>query len=859
MSAGFDYAALQATLEDWPRVAPGEAALDGVLERLRQVLALALAGGVARLPPAGDTAPLLRHVLRRESLRSGTTARLRVPRSGGWPDFAAWRRHGILAQPLGSAHLLLEATPWKPDWLAPDDRPVFEDAFAERQARHDSRRPMDPFLQDASGYDAYFSPGQREAVRSAFLGVPGETLVVALPTGSGKSFVAQAPLLVRGPEAGLTLCIVPTTALALDQARIMAGLLRARQPSVQPSSLAWHAGLSAEERLAIKRAIRQGRQGVLYCSPEAATGALLPALFDAACAGLLTHLVVDEAHLLAQWGDDFRPAFQMLAGVRRGLLAACAGPKFRTILMSATLTPETVKTIDALFGPASTVQMLAAIHLRPEPQYWIHQEDDEPAKQRKVLEALRHAPRPFILYVTKRDDARRWLQILQGEGLTRITCFHGETRDEERRRIIDAWADNRLDGIVATSAFGVGIDKQDVRTVIHATVPETLDRFYQEVGRGGRDGRACSSLLLFSHRDRELAEALSAPTLISDELGFERWSALAASAKALDALGFVLEIDLDVVPPRLSQQSDYNAAWNMRTVIMMARAGLLELQFAPPSDLERLPDENDLEFKVRSEAYWKGYFRKVVVRLHYENYRSETVFNARMGLERSRAFQNAQASSALLGRLLLGRTEVSALLDDLYRSHAPRRSVVVSRACGGCPEHRRSSVPKLAYAEPLPFGIEDVVPPDLTALRARFPHLKLARPVILPLPAPWGENVAMAILDNLVASFGVREIAVPDQVRRHPVLARLHWRLADRVLLVQSVEEEAACPSAYPVARATLLVEPRVPPHLWLMERPVHFILAPADTPDAQHPERLLADTGGNVLSYEVFMQGLRA
>lgn len=230
-----------------------------------------------------------------------------------------------------------------------------------------------------------------------------------------------------------------------------------------------------------------------------------------------------------------------------------------------------------------------------------------------------------------------------------------------------------------------------------------------------------------------------------------------------------------------------------------------------------------------------------------------------MGLERSRAFQTAQASSTLLDRLLLGRTEVSALLDDLYRSHAPRRSVVVSRACGGCPEHRRSGALKLAYAEPLPFGIEDVVPPDLTALKGRFPHLRLAAPVILPLPPPWDENGAMAILDNLVASFGVREIAVPDQVRRHPVLARLHRRLADRVLLVQSLEEEAGCPSVYPVARATLLVKPSVPQHLWLMERPVHFMLAPADTPDPHHPERLLADTGGNVLSYEVLMQGIRA
>ena len=336
MNAVLDYAILQDILAGWPDAMLPHRAADGVFERLRQILSLALTAR-PQAPSVGDAAPLLRQVLRRESLKSGTPARIRVGRGDGWPEAEVWRRHRIIAQALGEAHFLLEATPWQPNWLALADRPVFEDTFAEMPARHDSRRPIDPFVQEASGFEAYVSPGQREAVRSAFLLPPGETLIISLPTGSGKSLVAQAPVLVRGFESGLTLCIVPTTALALDQARRMTAMLKARYPGLQPPALAWHSGLGAEERLAIKRAIRNGRQCILYCSPEAATGALLPALYDAARAGGLRYLVIDETHLLSQWGDGFRPAFQMLAGVRRGLLAACAGEKFRTLLMSATL------------------------------------------------------------------------------------------------------------------------------------------------------------------------------------------------------------------------------------------------------------------------------------------------------------------------------------------------------------------------------------------------------------------------------------------------------------------------------------------------------------------------------------------
>ena len=685
MTQLFDFGALQDALADWPPSTLPEAGGDGVFDRVRQILARSISA--QQLLGVGDLIPLLRHALRRQSLQSGAMARLRVPTGGAWPTRDRWAQFGIRAHSEAAGQFLIEAVPWAPAWLPDTDTPLFEDVFAEHNVRLDWRRPIDPFLAEASGFDAYVSPGQREAVRSGFLLPPGETLIVSLPTGSGKSFVAQAPVLVRGIEGALTLCVVPTTALVLDQSRQVEQMLKRRFPRRDVPALAWHAGLTADERTAIKSAIREGRQGVLYCSPEATSGALLPSLYDAARSGLLSYLVVDEAHLVSQWGDGFRPAFQMLAGVRRGLLRECPGDSLRTILMSATLTPDTIETLDALFGPARTVQMVASIHLRPEPQYWIHREDDVGAKDRKSLEVIRHAPRPFILYVTKREDARRWLRKLRQEGFERTEVFHGGTGD--KRRIIDEWSRNTLDRIVATSAFGVGIDKPDVRSIIHAAVPETLDRFYQEVGRGGRDGRPAASLLLYSQADREVADRLSAPTLISDELAFERWSAMFAVAKKLDPIGRLLELNLDVVPPRLRQQSDYNASWNMRTLIMMARAKMIDLKSRPPEIIARNEDETESDLDLRNEEHWARYFRNTVVSVLEVGHRDQSVFDQLIRDERSRSFGAASYSRALLDELLSGKVEVSGLLDRLYRNYAPGRTLVVSPACGGCPVHRQ--------------------------------------------------------------------------------------------------------------------------------------------------------------------------
>ena len=137
------------------------------------------------------------------------------------------------------------------------------------------------------------------------------------------------------------------------------------------------------------------------------------------------------------------------------------------------------------------------------------------------------------------------------------------------------------------------MDKRDVRTVIHAALPETLDRFYQEVGRGGRDGCASLSITLFDKADIGTARRMTAPTLIGDDKGYERWNTLYRAAEPDPQDNEVRVVDLRKRPGGLTQESDYNRDWNMRTLILLARAGLIQLESTRPLHVERNVDEEE--------------------------------------------------------------------------------------------------------------------------------------------------------------------------------------------------------------------------------------------------------------------------
>ena len=847
---------LKQALLEWPSrpLAPISTATPPLLGRLRQILEPGRTSGT--FASLQDLMVLLRQLLLSRSSDS-IGERLSVPQEAGWPNQDMWQDFGFDVTRTAGRYLL-EVRPWQPNWLGPTEAHQGDVFMHEHQAvpvRKDTTLPTDPFLLEITGFEHYVSPGQREALLSALFMPPGTTLVVNLPTGSGKTLVAQAPFLVGGPNSGLSLFIVPTNALALDLERRTREMLKASDSNYVPLELAWVSDRGESTRQAIKERIRSGRQGILFASPEAVCGSLLPSLYQAAQKGLISYLIIDEAHLIAQWGDAFRPAFQQIAGVRRGLLEVCPNAGFRTLLLSATFSPPILETLRTLFGPRDRLQMVSAVHLRPEPRYLSCQVSGFAEKQARLLELIRKVPRPFILYTTTRHDATSWFRRLRDAGFRRIANITGATPNKDREKIIDDWVEDRIDGVVATSAFGVGMDKSDVRTIIHATVPETLDRLYQEVGRGGRDGRASLSIILYDKDDMGIARSLNAPTLIGDKNGFERWTTLYQQAMQDPHNPGVRLVDLRKLPSGLQQQTDYNRDWNMRTLILMARARLIQMESVQPIQIERITGEDDAAFEARKKIELDAYFSTVPVRSLDPRLMDRPHFERLVGVERERSQALANHTFNQMLKALSGKREMADVLVELFSGD----DVLATPACRGCPAtggapHEEKNL----YQVPAGIGISQLVSWDNQAWSHRFPAIDPSLVVVL-CPSDQFDESLLAALQACVAAFGVRELALTASIRASkPALSKLHRWVDDQVLVLRDLQESLSAPDFLPLPRATVLKpwgNQPFPDELLLLERPLHLVFAPVEIRDAQHPLRLYRDTSSNCINLDEFLR----
>lgn len=472
---------------------------------------------------------------------------------------------------------ILRSSPYVPSWLDADQL----DPARGLDPRPELRRPHEAVPAEGYlarfGFGAWQSLAQKEAVWTTITAPPGATVLAGLPTGAGKSLCFQ--LLAR-TVSGLTVVVVPTVALAIDQYRSAQRLFES-VPQVSPMYYA--SGDPNCDPSSVIEAVASGTTRLLFTSPESvASGRLRAAITDAAARGDLSALVIDEAHMVDTWGAYFRVDFQVLAASRRQWKTAAAlrGSAFRTLLLSATVTPSCRDLLRLLYCEEGTEwREVVSQRLRPEMTYFGRRFASAHQQRTALLDALWHLPRPAIVYTTEVESANEVAATLRNAGFRRLGCFTGDTPGLERRALVDGWRTNQIDLMVATSAFGMGVDKSDVRTVIHACCPEDLHRYYQEVGRGGRDGFSATCLLIPSRRDEEVAAGLGT-RLMGPERLQERWAALWSTRQRLSGArqpDHSWEVRLDAKPVDLTggRTGSEHIRWNKRLLLQLQRANLL--------------------------------------------------------------------------------------------------------------------------------------------------------------------------------------------------------------------------------------------------------------------------------------------
>lgn len=342
------------------------------------------------------------------------------------------------------------------------------------------------------GYDS-FRPLQEEIMNSI---LDGKDVLALMPTGGGKSLCYQIPAIAK---PGLCLVISPLIALMKDQVENL------RRKNI--TAFAIYSGMSRKEVINTFKVATESNCKFLYVSPER----LETSLFKEYLPGLGINLIaVDEAHCISQWGYDFRPPYLRIAKLREEL------PNVPVLALTASATPEVQKDICDKLSPLSPPQggiqnpnddkSLMGFEIfrqsfeRSNLSYSVFKVD---SRINKIIEVLQKVPGSSIVYCKSRKRSKEISELLQLQGIS-SDFYHAGLPQDERNRKQEEWISNKTRVIVCTNAFGMGIDKPDVRNVIHADVPDNLENYYQEAGRAGRDGKTSFAVLL--HDERDIAE-----------------------------------------------------------------------------------------------------------------------------------------------------------------------------------------------------------------------------------------------------------------------------------------------------------------------------------------------------------------
>lgn len=366
----------------------------------------------------------------------------------------------------------------------------------------DSVTDLHKILKQYWGFGS-FRPLQEDIIRSV---LSGDDSLALLPTGGGKSLCYQVPALAK---EGLCLVISPLIALMKDQVENL------RKKNI--TAYAIYSGMTRKEVIHALQTVVNSNCKFLYLSPER----LETALFKEYLPGMHINLIaVDEAHCISQWGYDFRPPYLRIADLRKEL------PDVPVLALTASATKEVQEDIcEKLTGrqPQTTPKeglgntrkiensfgrwkVFRQSFERPNLSYSVFKID---SRINKIIEILNKVPGTGIVYCKSRRRTKEISELLQLQNIS-SDFYHAGLTQEERNKKQEAWISNEIRVIVCTNAFGMGIDKPDVRTVIHADVPDCLENYYQEAGRAGRDGKTSYAVLLYDEKElNELEEMVS--------------------------------------------------------------------------------------------------------------------------------------------------------------------------------------------------------------------------------------------------------------------------------------------------------------------------------------------------------------